>query len=146
MSEQYHDFRRYGLSADAVGILLRTGMHERPNAYAGATGDDGDGCPVVCGAPGCGAIVPLRLAHAGRIEHNYTAGIDPASRCAHPHADSGQHFGCSLEHLRAALVECFDNHLLPQVQASQTALAGRTAAASAAPSPIPSPQPPAKGY
>lgn len=123
MAEQYHDFRRYGLSGDHVSVLLRLPMAHRPTVYAGLTGDDGDGCPVVCSAPGCGTVLPLRAAHGGRIEHNYTAGILPASRCAHPLADSGQHFACSLDHLRAALIACWDSHLRPAVDANMTALA-----------------------
>lgn len=121
-----HDFHAYapaGVTPDVIRVLLSLGMEQRPIVYARLTGDDGDGVPVVCSAPGCGAVVPLCQAHGGRIEHNYTAGIAPASRCVHPLADSGQHFACSLDHLRAALFDCWDSHLRPAVDANIAALA-----------------------
>jgi len=131
MTAQPHDFRAYapaGVTPDVVRVLLSIPMDQRLVTYARLTGDDGDGAPVICSAPGCGAVVPLRQAHCGRIEHNYTADIAPASRCGHALADSGQHFACSLEHLRAVLFECWDSHLTPQVNANLSALAQLRAA------------------
>ncbi len=115
---QPHDFRKVGLPSAEVSMLLKVPMHTRPTLYTHWTGDDGDGCPVRCAAPGCGAVIPLCLSHAGRIEHNYTTGVTGIGRCVHELADSGQHFGCCLDHLRAALIACWDEHTTPKLQAA----------------------------
>ena len=115
-AQQPHDFRAWRLSPDVVHLLLALPMHTRPAAYARVTGDDGDGCPVVCGDPACGAVLPLRASHSAIVAHRYTAGLAPVL-CAHETADSGQHFACSLDHLRNALLACWDTHITPRVSA-----------------------------
>ena len=125
---QAHDFRAYapaGVTPDVVRLLLAMQIDQRQATYARLTGDDVDGCPVRCGAPGCLAEIPLCQAHVARVkvEHNYTAGIEPIIDCSHELAFSGQHCGCSLAHLRAAVIECWDNHLTPRIQANVDALA-----------------------
>lgn len=124
MTQQFHDFRRYSLSADLITALLAIPMRYRPDAYANMTGDDGDGAPVICGAHGCGARIPMRQAHSAiALEYRYGVRADgygaELQTCQHESSDhDGQHWGCSTAHLAAALHECVDAHIMPRVTAA----------------------------
>jgi len=111
-----HDYRAFHLSPEVVQLLLALPMHTRPDVYARLTGDDGDGCPVQCGDPACGAVIPLAQSESAIVAHRYTAGLAPVL-CGHPTADSGQHFACSIEHLTNALDACWRDHIRPGLRA-----------------------------
>lgn len=69
---------------------------------------------VECEAEGCGKVIDLDESHSFVIVYATTgvAGV-AAQQCP-----AEQHFGCCLEHAKAAALKCLEEHLIPQYHAA----------------------------
>lgn len=75
-------------------------------AAAHALGGDPDAVPVPCEVPGCGVVKP----HGQMFSMWVVYGM-PGLGMPPYHCPSIQHYGCSHEHAKAALLACLNSHI-----------------------------------
>lgn len=72
---------------------------------------------IQCEAPGCTVSVPVAAVYSLAVVYRMPGRGVPAFQCAEE-----QHFGCSHEHARAAMLVCLDEHIEPAHRALQPGL------------------------
>lgn len=72
---------------------------------------------IACEAPGCTNSVPVSEVYSLAAVYRMPGPNVPAFQCPEE-----QHFGCSHEHAKWAMLECLMNHIEPLHQAYRTAI------------------------
>lgn len=87
------------MTSDDLTVLQR-------QRIAAALRQDPSAIPVKCEAPGCATVKPLGQMFSLLIWYPMPGPGKAPYMCAHE-----QHYGCSHEHARAAVLACLDSHI-----------------------------------